>query len=106
MSRSVIALYLALCVVLLTATVTTASSEQKQKISTSETQAVTSAAETYTLKDYNGRIALYVDQDTKPTEIYNIFTNSLPEADITELRHGISVHTRQELEKLLEDYIS
>lgn len=69
------------------------------------TEAVTTQKTTYTLKDYNGQIALFKNNDEKPTEIYNIFINSLPKADIENIKNGITVETKEELNKLLEDYL-
>ncbi len=59
----------------------------------------------YTLKDYNGQIALFINDNKTPTEMYNIFTKSLPEADATALKEGITAENEKELNKLLEEYL-
>ena len=59
----------------------------------------------YLLKDYNGRIALFYQNEEKPIEVYDIFTNSLPEKDAQRIKGGITVST-DELNNLLSDYIS
>lgn len=59
----------------------------------------------YILKDYNGRIALFFQNETKPIEIYDVFTSSLPESDAKALKDGVSV-TDDKLKKILEEYTS
>ncbi len=59
----------------------------------------------YTLKDYNGQIALFINNNAIPAETYNIFTNSLPESDKKNLEKGITANNEKELIILLEDYL-
>ncbi|MBO5066191.1 MAG: hypothetical protein J6D06_08775 [Clostridia bacterium] len=66
---------------------------------TSETQM------NYVLKDYNGRIALFYENQEKPLQIYNVFTDSLPYNDAKLLEKGITVKSN-ELNDVLSDYIS
>ena len=60
----------------------------------------------YTLKDYNGQIALFVGDEINPKEIYNTFTTSLPLEDANDIRNGITVYSEEELNELLENYLS
>ncbi|MGN0525978.1 MAG: BofC C-terminal domain-containing protein [Acutalibacteraceae bacterium] len=60
----------------------------------------------YTLKDYNGRIALFVGDKDIPKEIFNTFTVSLPTEDADNIRKGITVYSEKELNELLENYLS
>lgn len=60
----------------------------------------------YTLRDYNGRIALFVDDSEAPKETFNVFTDTLPEEDASKLKKGIVVKTEAELQRILEEYIS
>ena len=55
----------------------------------------------YTLKDYNGRLALFESNDTKPKAVYEIFTSTLPEADQINLKNGITVTSEKEVQKLI-----
>lgn len=61
---------------------------------------------TYTIRDYNGRIALFVRNNENPETVYDIFTDSLPEKDKENLRKGITVETEDEAKSLIEDYTS
>lgn len=73
-----------------------------------DTVAVTTQKEkeTYILKDYNGKIALYKNSNNTPDEVFDIFTDSLPESDAKSLKQGITASTEQELQKLIENYLS
>ena len=59
----------------------------------------------YILKDYNGRIALFLSDNDTPEEVFEIFTSSLPEEDVALIKNGILV-TEDEVKKILEDYTS
>ena len=60
----------------------------------------------YTIRDYNGRIALFTKNNDKPEIVYDIFTSSLPEGDKEKLRKGITVETEEEAKSLIDDYTS
>lgn len=60
----------------------------------------------YTLREYNGKIALFTGENTKPDVIYDIFTASLPEVDSNALKQGITVQTEKEAQKIIEEYTS
>lgn len=70
-----------------------------------ETTFAVSTEKTYIIKDYKGRIALFSDGNEKPLEIYNVFTDSLPEKDAELLKDGIKIKS-SELNNALSDYIS
>lgn len=61
---------------------------------------------TYTLKNYKGQLALFIGDSEKPAKIYEIFTDSLPEADKKILSEGISTTSEEEIIKLVEEYTS
>ena len=46
-----------------------------------------------------------VQNEEKPVEVYDIFTNSLPEKDAQRIKGGITV-SAYELNNILSDYIS
>ena len=60
----------------------------------------------YTIKEYNGRIALYKDDNPKPINVYDIFVSSLPETDITTIRSGITVYSEIEAQHIIDEYTS
>lgn len=60
----------------------------------------------YTIKDYNGKIAVFNNNSAFPEEIYERNVNSFPPIDQELLKNGIIANTREELERKLEDYIS
>lgn len=60
----------------------------------------------YTLKGYNGQLALFTNHGNKPCKIFDIFISSLPQEDKTRLETGITVYTEEEIQKLIEEYTS
>ena len=60
----------------------------------------------YTLKDHNGRLALFESNNPKPMAVYEIFTSTLPETDQLDLKNGITVTSEKEAQKLIEEYTS
>lgn len=76
----------------------TLSSQSQSRISETQTAAV------YTLKEYNGFLALFTDGNPLPDAVYSVAIASLPEADRKALSDGISVGNEEELQRLLEDF--
>lgn len=60
----------------------------------------------YVLREYNGKIGIFIGDDTEPELIKNVRVSSLPEADRRLLAQGIQVSDRKELNRLIEDYCS
>ncbi len=79
--------------------------KQEKKLKIVEELTSETTATYYTLKDHNGRIALFISGEEKPREVYEILTDSLPETDAKKIKKGITV-TADEIEKLLADYTS
>lgn len=77
----------------------------EKAVKASEEQTTQSDNDYYTLKDYNGRLALFFSEEEKPREIYEILTDSLPETDAKRIKNGITVNA-DEIEKILADYTS
>lgn len=77
----------------------------KKPVKQSSAESVTQQ-EYYILKDYCGKIAVFKGDSSTPEQIYDIFTNTLPEQDITMLTHGIEVKSENELTELINDYTS
>lgn len=66
----------------------------------------TKTTEVYTLKEYNGRIAVFRGTSDVPYIETDVQIADLPQVDINMLKTGISVQTTSELNRLLEDYCS
>ncbi|MCH3972192.1 MAG: BofC C-terminal domain-containing protein [Oscillospiraceae bacterium] len=60
----------------------------------------------YLVKTYNGKIGIFRVGETKPFRVLEVETASLPPADQELLRSGISVQSTQELQSVIEDYVS
>ncbi len=76
-----------------------------EKVNT--TEPVTQTEElSYTIREYHGKIALFTGDNPKPDAVYDIFTSSLPDIDAQALKEGITVGTKQEAQKIIEDYTS
>ena len=55
------------------------------------------------LKSYNGKVALYENDNATPKNIYDIYIDSLPQADRDQLSAGIEIESDAQLQSLLED---
>ena len=60
----------------------------------------------YLLGFRGGRLTLWREGEAHPEQVYDIREDSLPPADRIALRRGIRVETREELWKILENYLS
>ncbi|MCL2580016.1 MAG: hypothetical protein FWE32_08310 [Oscillospiraceae bacterium] len=60
----------------------------------------------YTIREHEGRIAVFSPNATEPAMVLETLIRHLPAYDQMELREGIKVYTIQELEARLEDYTS
>ncbi len=60
----------------------------------------------YTMKEYDNRIAVFENGNEEPIYISNTCVSDLPQADITQLRKGITVSDEKQLKRLIEDYCS
>ena len=58
----------------------------------------------YIIKDYKGRIAVYQYGKNLPIEIFDIYTDSLPETDSMKIYNGINITNEKELQNVIEDY--
>ena len=58
------------------------------------------------LGSYKGYIALYNKGADEPRQIFPCPVSSLPPADQEALEQGIPVRTQEQLDQLLEDYLS
>lgn len=58
----------------------------------------------YTIKAYQGYVAVFTPQSTTPSRVTNIRTELLPLQDQLDLASGIPVYTKEALSALLEDF--
>lgn len=58
----------------------------------------------YTIREYNGKVAVFDYGQQKPKIILDSLTNSLPEEDAENIRRGINVRTDSELQYLIEAF--
>ena len=58
----------------------------------------------YVLKEYEGRIGVFKNESTMPTEVLNVYVFTLPSADRSALKIGISVYGAEALQSLIEDF--
>ncbi|MBQ6626748.1 MAG: hypothetical protein IIX27_05600 [Ruminococcus sp.] len=71
---------------------------------TSQTEKADEKADIYTIKSENGRIVVY-ENDTL-WQRTSTRVNTLPKIDQKLLLYGISASSKQEVQKILEDYCS
>lgn len=76
-------------------------SETENKQST-----VSPAAQTYVVRDFNGKVAVFNCSSNEPLEVYDTDTASLPDTDKRYLSEGIYADTDEELETIIEDLTS
>ena len=60
----------------------------------------------FLLGNHSGFIALWKDPHSQPIAVFPYRVESLPTTDQVKLNQGIPVDTEQELQSLLEDFLS
>ena len=58
----------------------------------------------YTVRDYEGKIAVFEDNDQEATQVLSIETAAFPQEDQQLLKVGIHASTKADLQRILEDY--
>lgn len=66
----------------------------------------TKQSDSYTVKEYQGHLAVFKNNDAVPFLEYETDIQLLPEKDRDILKEGKTVHTMAEVEKIVEDYDS
>lgn len=61
-------------------------------------------ASTYTVREYEGQIAIFSDDSDMPVKVFDTAVSVLPKSDRELLELGITVKTPEELQKLIEDF--
>ena len=60
----------------------------------------------YVLRDYGGKLAVFEADSVTPDIVFDVYIKNLPEFDIKELQTGVYARDTEELNRLIEDYIS
>ena len=60
----------------------------------------------FTVKEYDGKIAVYKNEETKPYIVYDAYVSLLPQQDIELLKKGIVTDDKEYLQSVIEDYTS
>lgn len=60
----------------------------------------------YTLKEYKNKIAVFEGASGTPTEVFDVYVDSLPVVDQKSIKKGIHADTKEELQTLIEDFTS
>lgn len=63
-----------------------------------------SPVEYYVLSEYQGKIAVFKNNDNIPINVFDTYISTLPLHDRTLIKEGIQVKTKEELQRLIEDY--
>lgn len=58
------------------------------------------------LKEWNGRVALFLTDGSEPQTVYEVNVLTLPEEEQRMLETGITVNSEEELTAILENYTS
>lgn len=58
----------------------------------------------YTVREYEGQIAVFSDDNEMPVKVFDTSVSALPQYDREQLKLGITVETPEELQKLIEDF--
>ncbi len=58
----------------------------------------------YTLREYEGQIAVFSEDSELPVKVYDTCVSDLPQCDRELLELGITVETPEELQKIIEDF--
>lgn len=79
--------------------------DETNKISSSPyTETSVPVFSAYTLKEYDGKLAVFEADAAYPAEVFNILVSTLPESDRDLLKSGIPANSKTELLRLIEDY--
>lgn len=58
----------------------------------------------YTVREFEGQIGIFTNDEAKPIEVFETSVSLLPQSDRELLKNGITVDTPEELQKLIEDF--
>lgn len=79
-------------------------SKQASSQENSEIPSSVSRSTTYTVKEYQGHIGIFHNDDRTPYQEIDVDVSSLPLADRKLLKDGIKVYNTNKLNSIIEDY--
>ena len=80
--------------------------KEEKKEDLVEAKGSVSKADLFVLKELNGFVAVYLQDESTIYEYTNIIVNTLPPDVIKEIKNGKKIHTLEELYGFLENYSS
>ena len=60
----------------------------------------------FTIKEYDGKIAVYKNNEESPYVVYDAYVSLLPQQDAERLKKGIVTDDKNYLQSVIEDYTS
>lgn len=60
----------------------------------------------YYLREYQGKLAVYLPGKDQPEKVFDVYLTTLPAYDRGQLQMGVPVRDYEQLVQLIEDYIS
>lgn len=90
--------------ILLTATIVIAVSTQRNQSVSKPINTASTTTCAYIMKEYQGKIGIFLPTESEPYEILPTDISVLPEFDQIALRQGIELQSKQELNRLIEDF--
>lgn len=60
----------------------------------------------FTIKEYDGKIAVYKNEEENPYVVYDAYVSLLPQQDAERLKQGIVTDDKNYLQSVIEDYTS
>jgi hypothetical protein len=60
----------------------------------------------FTVKEYEGKIAVYKNDEESPYIVYDAYVSLLPQQDVERLKQGIVTDNQTYLQSIIEDYTS
>lgn len=58
----------------------------------------------YYVKEYQGKIAVFSENEKAPDTVYDVYIDNLPEKDKKLLKTGLRAESEEELQQIIEDY--
>lgn len=84
----------------------TADPTSSQEMRSNRAESTTQAGSAYTVRAFEGEIGVFKGGADTPFEVYAVDVDTLPAADRFLLNAGIPAENRQEVRRILEDYLS
>ena len=84
----------------------TADPTSSQEMRSNRAESTTQAGSAYTVRAFEGEIGVFKGDAATPLEVYAVNVDTLPAADRFLLNAGIPAENRQEVRRILEDYLS